>query len=116
VLVAILKAHGKLPGVLRGFGVLRRVLFRPRAFAESGAKGIMAKLGHFHTKTGSQMVATVAAPGGPRDRSGQALGEGEMSNAKTVQVSLNLPQSVFSALRQDLASFIGEMRLAAAIK
>jgi hypothetical protein len=35
-----------------------------------------------------------------------------MSNAKTVQVSLDLPQSVFSALRQDPASFVGEMRLA----
>jgi hypothetical protein len=28
----------------------------------------------------------------------------------------DLPQSVFSALRQDPASFVGEMRLAAAVK
>ena len=39
-----------------------------------------------------------------------------MSNRKTVQVSLDLPQSVFSALRQDPASFVDEMRLAAAVK
>jgi predicted HTH domain antitoxin len=39
-----------------------------------------------------------------------------MTKAKTVQVSLDLPQSVFSALRQDPASFVGEMRLAAAVK
>lgn len=39
-----------------------------------------------------------------------------MGKMKTVQVSLNLPQSVFSALRQDPDSFVGEMRLAAAVK
>jgi len=39
-----------------------------------------------------------------------------MGEPKTVQVSLELPQSVFSALRQDPASFVGEMRLAAAVK
>jgi len=39
-----------------------------------------------------------------------------MSKPKTVQVSLDLPRSVFSALRQDPASFVGEMRLAAAVK
>jgi predicted HTH domain antitoxin len=39
-----------------------------------------------------------------------------MSKPKTVKVSLDLPQSVFSALRQDPATFVGEMRLAAAVK
>jgi len=39
-----------------------------------------------------------------------------MSKPKTVEVSLDLPQGVFSALRQDPASFVGEMRLAAALK
>jgi len=39
-----------------------------------------------------------------------------MSKPNTVEVSLDLPQSVFSALRQDPASFVGEMRLAAAVK
>ena len=39
-----------------------------------------------------------------------------MSRPKTVKVSLDLPQSVFSALRQDPASFVNEMRLAAAVK
>ena len=39
-----------------------------------------------------------------------------MSKPKTVQVSLDLPQSFFSALRQDPATFVGEMRLAAAVK
>jgi predicted HTH domain antitoxin len=34
----------------------------------------------------------------------------------TVQVSLNFPRTVFSALRQDPESFIAEMRLAAAVK
>lgn len=34
----------------------------------------------------------------------------------TVQVSLRLPRSVFSALRQDPLQFVAEMRLAAAIK
>jgi len=45
-----------------------------------------------------------------------ATGERVMSKPKTVQVSLDLPRSVFSALRQDPASFVGEMRLAAAVK
>jgi len=39
-----------------------------------------------------------------------------MGKMKTVQVSLDLPQSVFSALRQDPDSFMDEMRLAAAVK
>jgi predicted HTH domain antitoxin len=34
----------------------------------------------------------------------------------TVQVSIELPQGVLSALRQDPASFVQEMRLAAAAK
>jgi predicted HTH domain antitoxin len=34
----------------------------------------------------------------------------------TVQVSLELPRSVFSALRQDPISFVAEMRLTAAVK
>ena len=34
----------------------------------------------------------------------------------TVKVSVKLPQSVFSALRQDPDSFVFEMRLAAAVK
>ncbi|MBN2391715.1 MAG: UPF0175 family protein [Anaerolineae bacterium] len=34
----------------------------------------------------------------------------------TVQVSLNFPRSVFSALRQDPENFVAEMRLAAAVK
>ena len=44
------------------------------------------------------------------------IGERAMSKSKTVEVSLDLPHSVFSALRQDPASFVGEMRLAAAVK
>jgi predicted HTH domain antitoxin len=39
-----------------------------------------------------------------------------MSKPKTVEISLDLPQGVFSALRQDPVSFVGEMRLAAAVK
>jgi len=39
-----------------------------------------------------------------------------MGKRKTVQVSLDLPQSVFSALRQDPDRFMDEMRLAAAVK
>jgi predicted HTH domain antitoxin len=35
---------------------------------------------------------------------------------ETVHVSLDLPRSVFSALRQDPDSFVSEMRLAAAVK
>ncbi len=35
---------------------------------------------------------------------------------ETVQVSLKLPRSIFSALRQDPLQFVAEMRLAAAIK
>ena len=38
-----------------------------------------------------------------------------MSKPKTEKMSLDLPQSVFSALRQDPARFVGEMRLAAAM-
>lgn len=34
----------------------------------------------------------------------------------TVQVSIELPQDVFSALRQDPATFVQEMRIAAAVK
>ena len=34
----------------------------------------------------------------------------------TVQVSIELPRGVLSALRQDPASFVREMRLAAAVK
>ena len=34
----------------------------------------------------------------------------------TVQVSLELPRSVFSALRQDPLNFVAEMRLTAAVK
>jgi len=39
-----------------------------------------------------------------------------MGEPKTVEVSLDLPQGVFSALRQVPAIFVGEMRLAAAVK
>lgn len=39
-----------------------------------------------------------------------------MSKTKTVRVSLDLPQGVFSALRRDPAGFVSEMRLAAAVK
>ncbi len=39
-----------------------------------------------------------------------------MSRPETVEVSLDLLQSVLSALRQDPASFVGETRLAAAVK
>jgi predicted HTH domain antitoxin len=39
-----------------------------------------------------------------------------MSKTETVQVSLDLPQTIFSALRQDPDTFVGEMRLAAAVK
>ena len=35
---------------------------------------------------------------------------------ETVRVSLDLPRSVFSALRQDPNGFVSEMRLAAAMK
>lgn len=35
---------------------------------------------------------------------------------ETVHVALELPQSVFSALRQDPVHFVAEMRLAAAVK
>jgi predicted HTH domain antitoxin len=35
---------------------------------------------------------------------------------ETVHVSLDLPRSVFSALRQDPGSFVSEMRLTAAVK
>ena len=34
----------------------------------------------------------------------------------TVQVSIELPQDAFSALRQEPAAFVQEMRLAAAVK
>lgn len=34
----------------------------------------------------------------------------------TVQISIELPRELLSALRQDPASFVGEMRLAAAVK
>jgi predicted HTH domain antitoxin len=36
--------------------------------------------------------------------------------ADTVQLSVELPQDIFSALRQDPATFVQEMRLAAAVK
>lgn len=39
-----------------------------------------------------------------------------ISERKTVEVSVSLPRSVFSALRQDPASFVGGMRLAAAVE
>jgi predicted HTH domain antitoxin len=35
---------------------------------------------------------------------------------KTVELTLELPQDVFSALRQDPEGFLQEMRLAAAVK
>ncbi len=35
---------------------------------------------------------------------------------ETVQVSIELPRDVLSALREDPATFVGEMRLAAAVK
>ena len=34
----------------------------------------------------------------------------------TVQISLELPRSIFSALRQDPINFVAEMRLTAAVK
>lgn len=34
----------------------------------------------------------------------------------TVQISIELPREVFSALRQDPGNFVREMRLAAAVK
>ena len=34
----------------------------------------------------------------------------------TVQISINLPRDVLSALKQDPAGFVQEMRLAAAVK
>ena len=34
----------------------------------------------------------------------------------TIKVSIELPREIFSALRQDPASFVREMRLAAAVK
>lgn len=34
----------------------------------------------------------------------------------TVQVSIDLPRTVFSALRQDPSTFVQEMRIAAAVK
>jgi len=34
----------------------------------------------------------------------------------TIQIPLELPRSVFSALRQDPTRFVAEMRLAAAVK
>ena len=34
----------------------------------------------------------------------------------TIQISLELPRSVLSALRQDPSGFVSEMRLAAAVK
>ncbi|MBU4225351.1 MAG: UPF0175 family protein [Chloroflexi bacterium] len=34
----------------------------------------------------------------------------------TIQVSIELPREVFSALRQDPAGFVREMRVAAAVK
>ena len=40
----------------------------------------------------------------------------EKKGMDKVQVSLELPRSVFSALRQDPHSFVAEMRLAAAVK
>jgi len=39
-----------------------------------------------------------------------------MGKVKTVQVSLEAPQTIFSALRQDPHGFMREMRLAAAVK
>jgi predicted HTH domain antitoxin len=36
--------------------------------------------------------------------------------ANTVQLTLELPQDIFSALRQEPETFLREMRLAAAIK
>ena len=39
-----------------------------------------------------------------------------MSRLETINVSLQLPQTIFSALREDPTSFVEEMRLAAAVK
>ena len=39
-----------------------------------------------------------------------------MSERKSVEVSVILPRSVLSALRQDPATVVGEMRLAAAVR
>jgi predicted HTH domain antitoxin len=45
----------------------------------------------------------------------EASGEESMT-MDTVQVSLELPRGVLSALKQDPAGFVDEMRLAAAVK
>lgn len=39
-----------------------------------------------------------------------------MSALETIDVSVKLPQTIFSALREDPANFVKEMRLAAAVK
>jgi len=46
----------------------------------------------------------------------RVVGGAGMNEVKAVQVSLDLPQGVFSALRLDPAGLVDEMRLAAAVK
>jgi hypothetical protein len=64
---------------------------------------MLAQLIHSRMKTGSQMMSVVAAAGRQRGIGEQPLGQDEVSNAKTVQVSLDRPLSpekIFLALQE----------------